>query len=284
VLLGVGFAVPFFVAGGGLTAAAALVFLIGGEFRSRRSRETDGAPRQAGAMVAEIKEGFAWLWRHPLLRPMAIILGIMNALGSMTFAVFILFAQEELDLETGLFTGALQPVADFLGASSVAAFVFSLLLMAGAVGGVVGAMLAPRVSRRLGSGPTLYVTMMVSAAGSLTIGLASRWWVVWLMFVATTFGVMLWNVITVSLRQTIIPDELLGRVNSVYRFFGWGMMPVGLVVGGAVVTVASRFVDRGMALRWPFFVVASVSVVVLLYAVPRLTTAKIEAARAEARE
>ena len=44
---------------------------------------------------------------------------------------------------------------------------------------------------------------------------------------------VLWKVITVSLRQTIIPDELLGRVNSVYRFFGWGMMPIGALLGGA---------------------------------------------------
>jgi MFS family permease len=282
VLLGIGFAVPFLVTGGGLTVAAALVFLISGDFRSRRSRESDGVSREAGTMITEIKEGFGWLWRHPLLRPMAIILGIMNALSSMTFAVFILFAQEELDLETGLFTGVFQPVADFFGASSVAAFVFSLLLMAGAFGGIVGATLAPRVSRRIGSGPSLYVTMIVSVVGSLVIGLATRWWVVWLMFVATTFGALLWNVITVSLRQTIIPDELLGRVNSVYRFFAWGMMPVGLFLGGAVVTVASVFVVRGTALRWPFFVAAAAYSVLLAYAMPRLTTAKIEAARAAA--
>ena len=48
---------------------------------------------------------------------------------------------------------------------------------------------------------------------------------------------VLWNVITVSLRQTIIPDHLLGRVNSVYRFFGWGMIPIGAAVGGLVVAI-----------------------------------------------
>jgi MFS family permease len=284
VLLGVGFAVPFFITGGTFAVAAAMVFLIAGDFRPRRYRNDDGSQRPKGKVnwVGDIKEGFGWLWRHPLLRPMAIILGIMNALGMMLFSVFVLFAQEELDLETGLFTGVLQPVASFFGTSSVGAFTFSLLLMGGAVGGIVGAMMAPRVSKRFGSGPSLYLTMILGGATSLVMGLTSRWWVVWLMFVAGTFGALVWNVITVSLRQSIIPDELLGRVNSVYRFFAWGMMPVGSLLGGVVVAVAAIFVERGVALRWPFFVVAAAYAMLLVYAVPRLTTAKIEAARAEA--
>ena len=43
--------------------------------------------------------------------------------------------------------------------------------------------------------------------------------------------------VTVSLRQAIIPDELLGRVNSVYRFLGWGMMPIGAALGGIIASV-----------------------------------------------
>ena len=51
---------------------------------------------------------------------------------------------------------------------------------------------------------------------------------------------ILWNVITVSLRQTIIPPHLLGRVNSVYRFFAWGMMPIGAAFGGVLVWLIER--------------------------------------------
>ena len=104
------------------------------------------------------------------------------------------------------------------------------------------------------------------------------------MLLAATFAALLWNVITVSLRQTIIPDELLGRVNSVYRFFAWGMMPIGSLLGGAVVAVATPLVGRSDALRWPFFVVAAAYAVLFVYALPRLTTAKIESARQEAVE
>ena len=278
-LLAVGFAVPFFVDAGSFAAAAGLVFLITGTFRKPRRTEA-----QSGAKVnwrGEIKEGFQWLWHHPVLRPMAIILGLLNALGMMVFATFILFAQENLDLGTGLLSGVLRPVAEFFGADSVATFVFSLLMMAGAFGGVFGSIFAPRVSKKIGSGPSLYLTMVVGGVTTLVLGLASRWWIAWMMFAVGTFTSVLWNVITVSFRQTIIPDALLGRVNSVYRFFGWGMMPIGSLLGGAVVAIFTPLVGRSDALRWPFYIVAIAYAVLFVYAAPRLTTAKLESARAE---
>lgn len=278
-LLGVGFALPFFIDAGTFAVAAALVFVIAGDFKNRRKTLA-----QSGAKVdwkGEIAEGFSWLWKHPVLRPMAIILGLLNGLAMMTFSTFILFAQEDLDLDTGLLTGVLQPVAEFFGASSVSAFVFSLLMMAGAVGGVVGSVLAARISTRLGSGTSLYLSIGIWTITSLVIGSATRWWWVAAWFAFNTVFMILWNIITVSYRQTIIPDSLLGRVNSVYRFFGWGMMPIGSLLGGVVVSVAGLWVDRSTALRFPYFVAALVYVGVFVYALPRLSTAKMEATRAE---
>ncbi len=98
-------------------------------------------------------------------------------------------------------------------------------------------------------------------------------------------GVMLgasWNVITVSLRQTIIPPHLLGRVNSVYRFFAWGMMPVGAALGGITVTVVSNLANRRIALRSAFFLESAIYTCLFLVGRSRLTTAKLEAARAMA--
>jgi MFS family permease len=278
-LLGIGFAVPFFVDAGTFAVAAGLVFLIGGTFRAETGT---GPARSRVEWRSEMKEGFLWLWRHPLLRPMAVILGMLNALTMAMFATFVLFAQEDLDLETGLFTGVLGSLADALGFETVGALVFAVLMMGGALGGVLGGLLAPRLTAALGSGPSLYTVMIVGSLSALVIGMTSRWWLAFIMFAAETAGAILWNVITVSLRQTIIPDHLLGRVNSVYRFFGWGMMPLGSALGGVVVAVGTGFVDRSVALRLPFFVVAAAHLLLLVYAAPRLTTAKIEAARADA--
>ena len=278
-LLGVAFALPFFVDAGSFAVAAGLVFLISGDFRTRKRTEA-----QSGGRVnwkGEIKEVFLWLWRHPVLRPMAVILGFLNALGMLIFATFILFAQENLDLETGLFTGVLRPVAEFFGADTVAAFIFAVLMMAGAIGGILGSVLASRVAKRLGKGPALYMTIALGAITAAIIGMATRWWIVFLMFAVETFTAVVWNVITVSFRQSIIPDELLGRVNSVYRFFAWGMMPIGSIIGGVVVAFFTPVVGRSDALRWPFYLTAIIYAVLLVYAIPRLSTARLEAAQKE---
>ena len=254
-LIGVMFALPFFVDAGSFAVAAALVFMLTGDFRAKR--------QDAGEKVnwkSEIGEGFRWLWKHPLLRPMALILGYLNGLGALVTATFVLFAQEVLEVD---------------------AFVFALIGTGAAIGGVLGGWLAPSITRRLGSGTSLYLTLFTGVVTSLLIGLTSSWPVTWLLFGVETFAALVWNVITVSLRQTIIPDRLLGRANSVYRFFGWGMMPIGMAAGGLIVWFGEIFWGREFALRLPWLVAAAAYVAVLIYAVPRLTTEKVEAARAE---
>ena len=114
------------------------------------------------------------------------------------------------------------------------------------------------------------------------IGLTSSPVVVWLAGVLSGVAIVLWNVITVSLRQRIIPDQLLGRVNSVYRFFGWGTISLGTLLGGVLVSAGEPFLGREWALRMPFLLAGAAYVVLLLLALPRLTTAKIEAAQAAA--
>ena len=103
------------------------------------------------------------------------------------------------------------------------------------------------------------------------------------MFAINSFLAVVWNVITVALRQTIIPDQLLGRVNSVYRFFAWGMMPIGSLLGGVIVAIAEPGVGRIPALRIPFLVAGGVYVVLFLIGIRRFSTERIEAARSAAR-
>ena len=220
------------------------------------------AEKKALNFRAEIKEGFTWLWKHELLRPMAIILGCLNGLGAITAATFILFAQEILDTSV---------------------FIFAILGTAGAVGGTVGGILGPKISAKLGSGPSLYLTLLTAPLITLIIGLSSSWQLFWALTAIGTCFAVLWNVITVSLRQSIIPSHLLGRVNSVYRFFAWGSLPIGTLIGGALVDLVQLTGDREFALRLPYLLVTVAGLLLFFFAVPRLTTAKIEAARAAAK-
>jgi MFS family permease len=82
------------------------------------------------------------------------------------------------------------------------------------------------------------------------------------MSVGSIIGGTLWNVITVSLRQRLIPAELFGRVNSVYRFLGTGTMTIGAFLGGLI---AFRF-----GLRATYWASAGILAIVLLVGAPRL--------------
>jgi MFS family permease len=257
VLVGVAVALPFFINAGLLAVAAALVFALAGTFVPKGQTTTGKI-----AWKAEIGEGFRWLWNHRLLRALAILLGSMNLLSAMAFAIFVLYAQEIL----GLFDG--------LG--------YGLVLTGTAAGAVLGSLLADRVSRALTAGTSLFVAMIGMGAGLGIIGLVSAAPVVWLVGIVVGFMITLWNVITVSLRQRIIPDHLLGRVNSVYRFFGWGTISLGTLLGGLLVTAGEPLVGREWALRTPFLIVATAHVLLLAYALPRINTGCIVAAQAAA--
>jgi uncharacterized membrane protein len=126
------------------------------------------------------------------------------------------------------------------------------------------------------------MTVWGGALLSIATGLVSAWPVVALLLAGVFFLAVLWNVITVSFRQSIIPDRLLGRVNSVYRFFGWGAISIGGLLGGIVVAALEGPLSRESALRAVWIISGVAQLAVALYAMPRLTTAKMDAARAAA--
>ena len=255
-IIGIAIFLPFFVDAVSFFVAVALIASIKGSFKP-----VHDTPREKLNFKAEIKEGFAWLWAHNLLRPLAIILGCMNGLGTMVGATFILFAQEVLHTSV---------------------FEFALLGTAGAIGGIIGGIMAPKISAKLGSGPSLWFALAMGPIGDVVIGTASTWHIVWVLTIFGSLTAILWNTITVSLRQSIIPSHLLGRVNSVYRFFAWGSIPIGMFLGGGVVAIANHFVSRETALRLPYLIGAVLGTLLFILAAPKLTTSAIDKARTDA--
>ena len=102
------------------------------------------------------------------------------------------------------------------------------------------------------------------------IFLTSNVWVVAAALFVEMFAGLLWNVVTVSYRQRLIPDDLLGRVNSIYRFFGWGLMPVGALLAGGVVALAEPDLGREAALRLPYVIAGCIAVILGIYGFLRL--------------
>lgn len=258
-LIAISFSVPFFVYAATFVISAILIASI----KSSQSRDVSATPNRSERRPwkVELAEGVRWLWSHDLLRTLAIVLGLLNMLGMMSMATFVLFGQE------------------VLGTSPTE---FAILGTSGAVGGIAGGWTASAVARRIGVGPSLALTLLGGGAVTITIGLMSWWPAVWLLLGAFMFMAVLWNVITVSFRQTVIPDHLLGRVNSVYRFFGWGMMPVGAALGGVIVVLGEQFASREVAQRLPWLIAGTLTIALFAYAGPRLTSARFAEARAAA--
>lgn len=258
-LLVAAFSAPFFVDAGSFFAAAALVAAIPGTFRA--SGGGGAAPAGRVAWRAEMKEGFAWLWRNRLLRSMAILLGVMNLSSNFSGALFVLFAQDVLH---------------------VTPWTFTLMGFGFALGSIAGGYIGPWLTKRWGSGTCLWVSVLSTAVTQSLTGFLSDWWMVAVVAGLGSVLGTLWNIVTVSFRQTVIPDALLGRVNSVYRFFAWGSIPIGSALGGLVVLIARRFVADDTALRIVWWVDGALTFVVFLFVRALLTTERLEAERSAA--
>jgi MFS family permease len=168
---------------------------------------------QHAPMLRSIKAGMAHLVRHPELRTVTLGMASYNLGYNVAFATLVLYAQDVLNLGT-------------VG--------FGLLIATGALGGIAGGWLAPRINAALSARSAYAVTLGVQGAAWLTVLLAGNAWVagVALLFVgiASTTG----SVVGGSTRQLHTPDEMLGRVVSSTRLFGIGSAALGSVLGGVV--------------------------------------------------
>jgi len=206
VLFGVSAAVPLVVDAGTFAAAAVLVAGIAGGF-SARTTSARTTVRQ------DITEGLRWLWSHHLLRTLCLQLAVLNLAFAAGEAVLVLYALEVLHVGS-------------LG--------YSLLLAVVAVGGVFGAVAGPALGRTTGLTGVVLVSGASEAVALALTGLTSTVAVTAPALAVVGFGSMAWNVVTVSLRQAVVPPELLGRVTSSYRVVALGAIPVGAALAGVL--------------------------------------------------
>jgi len=244
----VSLSVPLALAGSALCYALAAVglVLIIGDFRPIRS----GPPAR---MHTEIVEGLRYLAGHRLLRTLAVMVGLMNLAISAVFAIFVLYA-----------------VAP--GPMGLSEAGFGILFTTFAVGSVIGSVVVERVERRIGRAAVLTLGVLGSGLPLFVPALTTNAILVSAAFALQGVMIMLWNVVTVSLRQRIIPDGLLGRVNSGYRLLAWGTQPLGALLGGVI--------GQLLGLQIVFILAGSVTLL-LLVARATITDEAIDAAEAE---
>ena len=234
---------------GGLLAAAGLALALGAPAAAYLVGAgclalLAGSFRAAGAGPAgstrfrdEVVEGARFVWRHPVLRPLAIMLGVQNMAFSAAFSVFVLFVVDP-------------------GPVGLSEAGYGVLTATLGVGSLLGSWLAVPTERRLGQVRTLVLSVIVNAAALLVPVVTALPVPIGASMVATGVAIVLWNVVTVSLRQRITPDRLLGRMNASYRLVGWGTMPLGAALGGVLA--------EALGLRGAFLVSALITVAVLV--------------------
>jgi MFS family permease len=241
-LFAVAAALPFGINAISFAVAAALVWSIRGTFSSVRTSKT--------TVRSDIAEGLGWLLRQRVLRTLSLMAGVTNLFVMGIVATFVLFAQ------------------DILGVTDLG---YGALLSGLGVGGLTGAMVAPRLVARFGPGTTAQGSVCTGILVSIVMGTTSEAIVAGAMMVLYGASITAWNVVSVTLRQSLTPDRLRGRVAGAARLLAWGAQPLGAAAGGVI---ASAF-----GLRAPFFVAAGAWVVMVLVTVRIVNNTSIEDAR-----
>ena len=202
----------FLVAAGAVIAfavpAVGMLFLVRGDFRVVRE-----AP---ASMRSEIMVGLRFLWGNRVLRTLAFMTGLFNLTSSAVFAVFVLYA------------------AGPASAMKLDDAQVGILFTTTAVGSLLGSFLAERIERAIGRSLSLTVAIIGGAVLLAAPAFTTNPFIIGAAFFVGGLSIVLWNVVAVSLRQTITPDRLLGRVNSGYRLLAWGTMPLGAAIGGVL--------------------------------------------------
>jgi MFS family permease len=180
------------------------LFFIRKEFQQERS---DTRQR----LFSEIREGIVWLWRHPLLRTMTLL---------MAGYFFVLALGDELPLIV---------VAQSHGATPA---IIGLIFAAGGIGGLVGAFCAPWLQKRYRVGR---ITIAVHWGFALLwplYALAPNVLLLGVLGIVVGFIDQIHDVIWISYRVGLIPDALQGRVTSTYRLISRSLRPLGLALSG----------------------------------------------------
>jgi MFS family permease len=190
--------------------------------RSIRAPEPERRLERGPSLRHDLVAGLRYVRNDPLQRAIAGSAATLNFFGMAIYAVIVLYAVRELHLNAGL---------------------IGLFFAAGAVGGLLGTQIAPRLTRRLGPGPTiLWATLgfpPALAVYPLATSSEPRWLILGILSAAEVVGgiaVMVFDVNTAALRQAATPEHLYGRTAGAMSFLTQSAKPLGSLFGGGIAT------------------------------------------------
>lgn len=193
-------------------------------------------------IIKDIGIGIRWLLHHSLLLNLNVISGLANLVLSGALAVLVVYTHRVLGL------GALG---------------YGVLLACEAVGAVAASRYSLSLVERIGRDWTLVAVGFMQLAAFLTLWLLSWRWSAGAAMIVSGYGTVTFNVVVLALRQTLIPTDLQGRVNSMYRLVSWGSIPIGATLAGLIADTLG-----------PPVVYALGSIVILLFTVRLIVGAR----------
>lgn len=235
VLFAAAAALPFGVDAGSFVLSAALLATL------PRRRQTATVPPPTRIAVVE---GVRWLAGHRLLRTLAGLQSVNTFCFQLGNVTIVLLATETLH---------------------VSGRGYGLLLAGAAVGSVLGGVVNARVVAKIGALPALLTALSANVVIFVFIGASPTAVALGALLGCNGFATTLWSVVTVSLRQQVVPAELRGRVHSVSRMLGWGLMPLGSLAGGLVADT--------LGIRAAYPVAGALRGIALLVALPVVVSA-----------
>ncbi len=206
-------ALPFGLDAASFLLAALIAASIPGSFRP----PSDDSSTSSRSFRRELKEGFSWLWNQKLLRNLALVSVLLGFSNMVHLSIFVLFAKEELGLGP---------------------FGFGVILVPPSIGGVIGSIVTPRF-RHSPLARTLTILVILGGCALVAIGFTTNVVLVALLLAVDSGVILAWNVLTMALRQRLIPGRLLGRVGASYRFLVFFGMPFGALAGGFIANAVS---------------------------------------------
>ncbi|MFF4774162.1 MFS transporter [Microtetraspora fusca] len=216
-LVGLGAAVALGSVAAAFVVGAVLIAMLAGRFRpvpASPGRAGDGAG--AGGVIADIREGLGFVWRHRLLRTLTLTIAVLAASWSAWLALLPSYAASVLE-------------TDAAG--------YGFLISAIGLGGLAGAGLVTVINRLLGVRWALFADLVGTF---LMMGVPAIFPTAWAVAAAAFAGGMggtLWTVNSRTIAQALVPDRLLGRYGAASRLLGWGTLPVGAGLGGLLAEI-----------------------------------------------
>jgi len=210
-------ALPFFINSLGLAVASLLALSI--PIKYLQDVRKDDVEKEKKKFVADMKFGIKYLFNEKVLRRLVVTTASIGVCYSMGTATMVLFIIKELELPKQL---------------------FGVILTIQGIGAITGAFMAPRLSKKFGRSRVMTFGITSSSIVLLLQGFSPNIYVFVALATFGAFAVSQWNILLMATYQTVIPNELYGRIHGTRRTLVWGMMPIGSLLGGVLAHYSLR--------------------------------------------